>query len=385
MNLDDYDGLTEEEAIKVAENILEVCKIEDELENEKQELSKESSPSEENELQEEFKNLLIKYKENYKKALFEFCFKKNIFFSSKIYKMIESSGTSSLEKMPQIYIDTVKADVNINNKTFFDQIMMENFEKIYNEKSYSESLSEEDRKNRQVVIEVFSYDPFAGEPDIDKPQLYRDLAGMSNEAMRKDVAKQKAAISIVRSYGNIEKYQRKVAEITSSGAIDDETQKTLDNYLTLISKIQTNINQTAEKNNFTVKGIGSNGKGMLSDVMEQIDERGIDEGIVNYYDIETSKSIEEIANISMRAQLNQISLSKTDYVDILNEQCNIVRKSQRIAKDAEEALRLAKCKIKKQELIEELEEDYRKKGISEEEIKDFISREYTLYSGDDAL
>ena len=69
MNLDDYDGLTEEEAIKVAENILEVCKIEDELENEKQELSKESSPSEENELQEEFKNLLIKYKENYKKAL----------------------------------------------------------------------------------------------------------------------------------------------------------------------------------------------------------------------------------------------------------------------------------------------------------------------------
>ena len=50
-----------------------------------------------------------------------------------------------------------------------------------------------------------------------------------------------------------------------------------------------------------------------------------------------------------------------------------------------EALRLAKCKIKKQELIDELEEDYRRKGISEEEIKDFISREYNLYTGDDAL
>ena len=212
--------------------------------------------------------------------------------------MIESSGTSSLEQMPQIYIDTVKADVNVGTKTFFDQLAMDNFEKIYAEKSYSESLSEEDRKNRQVVIEVFSYDPFAGEPDIDKPQLYRDLAGMSNEAMRKDVAKQKAAISIVRSYGNIEKYQRKVAEITSSGAIDDETQKTLDNYLTLISKIQTNINQTAEKNNFTVKGIGSNGRGMLSDVINQVETMGYDKGITNYYDIATSKAIEEVSDIS---------------------------------------------------------------------------------------
>ena len=44
------------------------------------------------------------------------------------------------------------------------------------------------------LIDVFAYDPFAGESESDKPQLYRDLAGMSNEAMRKDVAKQKAAI-----------------------------------------------------------------------------------------------------------------------------------------------------------------------------------------------
>ena len=68
--------------------------------------------------------------------------------------------------------------------------------------------------------------------------------------------------------------------------------------------LQDNINTTAEKNAFTVKGVGSNGKGMLSDVMNQIEERGIDEGITNFYDIETSKSIEEVANISFRAQLN---------------------------------------------------------------------------------
>jgi len=331
-----------------------------------------------------FEELLKKYNNDYQKSIFEYCFLKNIAYSEKIFKKLYDSERS-WSKFPEIYIDTVKEDVRYKNKTFFSQINMDAFEKIYSEKLYVNSLSEEDRKNRQIVIEVFSYDPFVTEPEIDKPQLYRDLAGLSSESMRKDVAKQKAAISIVRSYGNIEKYQRKVAELTASGQLDEDTQKAMDQYLTLISKIQTNINQTAEKNNFTVKGIGSNGRGMLSDVLAQIDERGIDEGVTNFYDISTSKSIEEIANISMKAQMNQVSLSKTDYVDILNEQCSLVVKAQKIAKEAQEALRLAKYKIKKQELIDELEEDYRKKGISEEEIKDFISREYKLYSGDDAL
>lgn len=331
-----------------------------------------------------FEELLKKYNADYKKSIFEYCFSNNIPYSEKNFKKLYENELS-WKKFPEIYVDTVNADIKYKDKTFLSQLSIDSFEKVYSEKEYVNSLSEEDRKNRQIVIEVFSYDPFITEPEIDKPQLYRDLAGMSSESMRKDVAKQKAAISIVRSYGNIEKYQRKVAELTASGQLDEDTQKAMDQYLTLISKIQTNINQTAEKNNFTIKGIGSNGRGMLSDVLAQIDERGIDEGITNFYDVSTSKSIEEIANISMKAQMNQVSLSKTDYVDILNEQCAIVMKAQKAVKDAQEALRLAKCKIKKQELIEELEEDYRKKGISEEEIKDFVSREYKLYTGDDAL
>lgn len=343
-----------------------------------------SSEEEKTEERKEFEVLLEKNKGDYRKALFEYCFTHNIVYAEKIYKRLLSSE-SSKNKFPNIYIDTVKEDVRYKDADFFSQLRIDNFEKIYKEDQYNSSLSEDDRKNRQIVIEVFSYDPFSNEPEIDKPQLYRDLAGMSNEAMRKDVAKQKAAISIVRSYGNIEKYQRKVAELTASGQLDEDTQKAMDQYLTLISKIQTNINQTAEKNNFTVKGIGSNGRGMLSDVLEQIDVRGIDEGVTNYYDIATSKSIEEIANISMKAQLNQVSLSKTDYVDIVNDQCKMVIEAQKKAKDACEALRLAKCKIVKQELLDELEEDYRKRGISEEEIKEFIGREYKLYSGDDVL
>ena len=79
--------------------------------------------------------------------------------------------------------------------------------------------------------------------------------------------------------------------------------------------------------------------------------------------------------------LNQLRLTQTDYVDILSQQAELVHKAQDQAKKATEALRLAKEKITKQRLLDELAADYRKKGISEEEIDEFISREYNLWDG----
>ena len=80
--------------------------------------------------------------------------------------------------------------------------------------------------------------------------------------------------------------------------------------------------------------------------------------------------------------IQQVSLSSTDYVEIIAQQEEIVRDAQRKALDATEALRLAKEKITKQALLEELERDYREKGISEEDIKEFIEREISMYTLD---
>ena len=330
----------------------------------------------------EFLELLQKYNKDYFKATFEYCFKHNIFYNSKIVTLLTvSSDIDQVINFPRLYLDTLDVDIDYKGQTFFDQLQLENFEKIYSEELSLSNLTESDRKNRQQVIDILSYDPFKDDDPLDKPQLYRDMATMLTEGMRKDVAKAKAALSIVRGYNNLEKYQQKITEIMRSGNVDEDTQKQLDQYMRIQKTIQDSINTTADKNNFTVKGIGSNGRGMLSDVMNQIEEKGIDEGVTNFYDIATSQSIEEVANISWKAGLNQINLSKTDYADILGDQANIVRECQEKARKAEEALRLAKEKITKQELLEELAMDYRKKNISEEEIEEFINREYRLYDG----
>lgn len=328
----------------------------------------------------EFYNLLGKHQNQIADALFEYCFKHNIFFDrATIEWLMRKDSTQTLEKMPDIYIDTINANPAFFGLTFFDQLKINNFEKIYSEDLSLLSLSDDDRKNRQQAIDILGYDPFQDEPEKNRAQLYRDLAGMLTEGMRKDIVKSKAALSIVRSYQNIENYQQRVTELMSTGSTDAETQDKIDQYLKVISSIQNSVNQTAEKNNFAVKGIGVSGRGMLSDVINQIEEKGIDEGVTNFYDIATSEAIENVANISFRAQLNQLNLSQTDYADILANQAELVRKAQRQAKDAIEALRLAKEKITKQELIDELAKDYKKKGISEEEIQEFIKREYEMY------
>lgn len=331
----------------------------------------------------EFNEIFVENEGDVESALFEYCFKKNIPYSSEIAKtlagspkFVESSNRS------QLYKDIILNNPKFNNLTFFKQLKKDNFEKIYQEKILIQDLSDEDRKNRMAVIDILSYDPFKDDDPQDKPQLYRDLAGMLTENMRKDVAKAKAALAIVRSYNNLEKIQKQINDIFQSGDIDENAQVSLEKLQKMAKTIQDSINGTAEKNNFTVKGIGSNGRGMLSDVMNQIEEKGIDLGVTNFYDISTSNSIEEVANISWKAMLNQVNLSKTDYADILTDQALIVREAQSKAREAVEALRLAKEKITKQQLLEELERDYRNKGISEEDIKEFIDREITMYSLD---
>ena len=113
-----------------------------------------------------FLELVNKYEGDYSKALFEYCFNHNIAYHSKIYKMlIKTSDESVLDNFLQVYIDTLQADPRYKDETFFSQIQQKNFEKIYSDEEYIKGLSEEDKKNRQVVLDVLSYDPFTGETE----------------------------------------------------------------------------------------------------------------------------------------------------------------------------------------------------------------------------
>ena len=341
------------------------------------------SNTETKEESQEYLALVQKHSGDHKSAIFEYCFKNNIPFSEEDFNLAVKGGSDEVyAKLPQSYVDTVNADIRLNNVTFFDQLRLDNFEHIYSEEMVVAGLPEESRKDREQIVKIIGYDPFAKNPLEDKPQLYRDLTGMLTDSMRKDVPRAKAAVEVVTGYNNIRKYQDKVNQLINSGQLDDDTQKQLDKHLEMIAKIQASVIAISEKNGFTnSRSLGSNGKGMLSDVMNTIDEHMYDPGITNYFDIATSKSIEQISDISVKSMLNQIKLTGQEYVEMLTEQNKIVHEAQSKMRALKEALRIAKSLIVKDKLIEQLKVEYRKKGISEEDIEEFINREYNMWDG----
>lgn len=330
-----------------------------------------------------FPQLVRKYEGDYKKAIFEYCFLKNIVFAEDIIDLLTKHGNDeTFAKMPQIYIDTINADIRFTGLTFFDQLKMDNFEQIYSEELKLLALTEDDKRNRQQIINIIGYDPFEKNPLEDKPQLYRDLTGMLTDSMRKDIPRAKAAVEVVIGYNNIRKYQDRVNQLINSGQLDEDTQKQLDKHLEMIAKIQASVSSTSEKNGFTnSRALGSNGRGMLSDVMNTIDEHMYDPGITNFYDIATSESIRQISDISVKSMLNQVKLTGQEYVEILAEQNKIVHEAQDKMRALREALRIAKTLIVKDKLIEQLRIEYKKKGISEEDINEFIDRELNMSDG----
>lgn len=328
-----------------------------------------------------FRSLVEKNQGDYLKSLFEYCFHKNLFFSEKVYNLIvRRTSDEDLAKLPEIYEDGIRNNAHYNSISFFDQLHLENFEEIYSEELKVLSLSEENKKDRQQIVSIIGYDPFEDNLPEDKPQLYRDLTGMLTDGMRKDIPKAKAAVEVVVGYNNIRKYQNRVNALINTPVLSEDEQKQLDKLLEMITKIQNSLNAINDKNGFSnPKSIGSNGRGTLSEVMRTVNEKSYDPGQVNAYDIITSNAIEQIADISNKSILNQVKLSGQDYSDMLAEQAIIVHKAQKKAREAEEGMRLAKAMLKRQELIEKLEQEYKNKGIDEQDIHEFIEREYKMW------
>ena len=190
------------------------------------------------EIKRRYKKLLQSYNGNVEDAIFQTCYENNIFYDETLLrkKFLKTRDDEILMKMPEVYIWEIQSDPKYEGLTFFSQLKRPNFEKIYSEDLSLLNLSEDDKKNRQQIINILGYDPFKNDPAEERPQLYRDLSGMLTDSMRKDIPKQKAAVEIVRNYANITRYQKRVTELMTSGQLDADTQEELDNLLSFMQK-----------------------------------------------------------------------------------------------------------------------------------------------------
>ena len=279
--------------------------------------------------------------------------------------------------MPDRYLEVIFNNEEYKGKTFYKQLSRPYFVKMSSFKESEDELTEEDKQNRNDIKKAFGYDPFETKPISQKSMLYRSLNQMVDPTLNNDLVRQRAAIEIVTNYEEIDRLDVAIAKLSLTPDDIVKNAKDLETLRKMKSDVNKNISMLCKDHGLSAKYANSKsrGAGTLSGIMRDMEDNDYDEGVVNLYDIETSTSIQQCSDISAKSISTQLKLSDSDYAEMVEEQAIVVRQEIAARKKAEEALRVCKEYLRRQELIADLIQEYKRKGLSTAEIEELITPE----------
>lgn len=183
-------------------------------------------------------------------------------------------------------------------------------------------------KNKRDVIRLLDYDPFESEAVSDQPLLYSQLLGMldASEDQNDDMMRIASCVSIVRGFLQESKIDDTITKLMSdvhSVESNSATIKSLQESKAKISSIITNL--AAEscislKNNKNAK----KGENTWTGKTKKIKDMDLREGRVNGFDIETSKAMRQVMDLSNQSILQELKLDETDWSDMVAEQREMI-------------------------------------------------------------
>ena len=185
-------------------------------------------------------------------------------------------------------------------------------------------VNDEYKTNRRDVIRMTGYDPFAGYPvEEDKPVLYAQLISFIDDETKNDGMKMNAVIQIVKSFNQIRKINDAIDELSSDTMKLNNNNGTIKQLADTISKLLAGANALAKDNGISVNFNNNKSKGQntLTGKMKELDLIGFRDAKINMYDIDYCAGMQQVANISCKAQVDQIGFDE----NVMNEISNIRR------------------------------------------------------------
>lgn len=324
-----------------------------------------------------YKMILTECEGDHLEALFQLCTTNDWYYDDLLAQSITAELASD-DVMPDRYLEVIFNNEEYKGKTFYKQLSRPCFVKMSSLKEEEDELTEEDKQNRNDIKKAFGYDPFDTKPISQRPMLYRSLSQMIDPTLNNDLVRQRAAIEIVTNYEEIDRLDVAIAKLSLTPDDIVKHSKELETLRKMKSDVNKNISMLCKDHGLSAKYANSKsrGAGTLSGIMRDMEESNYDEGKTNLYDIETSESMQQCSDISAKSIMSQLRLSDSDYAQMVEEQAVVVRKEIAARKQAEEALRLCKEYLRKQELIVELIKEYKRKGIPTEEIEELLAPEF---------
>ena len=226
-----------------------------------------------------------------------------------------------------------------------------------------QEVNDEYKINRRDVIRMTGYDPFSSYPvEEDKPVLYAQLISFIDDETKNDGMKMNAVIQIVKSFNQIRKINDAIDELSSDTMKLNNNNGTIKQLADTVSKLLAGANALAKDNGISVNFNNSKSKGQntLTGKMKELDLIGFRDAKINMYDVDYCKGMQQVAEISSKAQVDQIGFDENVMDEIQNIRRELVDTLQKERDKAVERSR--KLLVENKDLKEFLKE----KGLIDE-------------------
>lgn len=217
--------------------------------------------------------------------------------------------------------------------------------------------------NKRDVIRMVGYDPFENYPVVqDLPVLYVQLISFIDEETKNDGMKMNAVIQIVQAFNQIQKLNDAINALSADTKKLNNNNGTIKQHADTISKLLSGANALAKDNGISLNYNNNKSKGQntLTGKMKELDLIGFRAAKINMYDIDYCKGMRQVAEISAKAQINQIGFDENVMIEIENIRRELVDELQKKADKAEERARVLLVENK------DLKEFLREKGLVDE-------------------
>lgn len=214
--------------------------------------------------------------------------------------------------------------------------------------------------NRKDAIRMIGYDPFENYPiEEDKPTLYAQLISFIDDETKNDGMKMNAVIQIVKSFNQIQKINDSIDELSSSTQKLNDNNGTIKQLADTISKLLSGANALAKDNGISINYNNSKSKGQntLTGKMKELELIGFRDAKINTYDIDYCNGMRQVAEISAKAQIDQIGFDENVMNEIQNIRRELVDSLTKEKEKAEERARVLLVENK------DLKEFLKEKGL----------------------
>ena len=167
--------------------------------------------------------------------------------------------------------------------------------------------------NKKDLIRLIGYDPFANYPvEQDLPVLYAQIISFIDEETKNDGMKMNAVIQIVQAFNQIQKLNDAINELLADTKKLNNNNGTIKQHSDTIAKLLSGANALAKDNGISVNFNNSKSKGQntLTGKMKELDLIGFRDAKINMYDIDYCEGMRQVAEISAKAQVDQIGFDE---------------------------------------------------------------------------